>query len=284
MNEDKLEQAVLLYKQGNKPQAARLLGEIVRQDPNNSNAWYGLALSLDEKDKKIFCLKKVLTLEPSHQKAIQLLEQLQTEQKSSVFIQEKTTKSVQPVIQKPASKNPIKKTIEESTPIEKKLIYVLVGMLALLVICVSVVGVTTWTRQQCTNRFENEMASLLSQFFRQQSIAEVTARINLPEQISRLEDIRTTAWNMPDKTCQPKAHSLIMNYMDLSISAYVAFSGEEDTLSYDILDQSIEALSELDDEVIKTFDKGGLVSLFRSKGYFYWEGLDNPQWKNQVDG
>ena len=246
MNEDKLKQAVLLYKQGNKPQAAILLGEIVRQDPNNSNAWYGLALSLDEKDKKIFCLKKVLTLEPSHQKAIQLLEHLQTEQKSSVFIQEKTTESVQPVIQKTASKNLIKKTIEESTPIEKKLIYVLAGMLALLVICVSVIGVTAWTRQQCTNRFENEMASLLSQFFRQESIAEVTARINLPEQISRLEDIRTTAWNMPDKTCQPKAHSLLMNYMDLTISSYVAFSGEEDTLSYEILEQSIEALSDLE--------------------------------------
>lgn len=284
MNEDKLKQAVLLYKQGNKPQAARLLGEIVHQDPNNSNAWYGLALSLDEIDKKIFCLNKVLALEPSHQKAMQLLEHLQKEQKSSVFIEENTTKSVQPLIQKTVQKNPIKKTIEESTPIEKKLIYVLVGMLALLVICVSVVGVTTWTSQQCKNRFENDMVSLLSQFFRQQSIAEVTARINLPEQISRLEDIRNTAWNMSDKTCQPKAHSLLMNYMDLSISAYVAFSGEEDTLSYDILDQSLKALSELDDEVIKTFDKGGLVSLFRSKGYFYWEGLDNPQWKNQVDG
>jgi len=284
MNEDKLKQAVLLYKQGNKPQAARLLGEIVRQDPNNSNAWYGLALSLDEKDKKIFCLKKVLALDPSHQKAIQILEQLQTEKKASTSVQDETTRSVQHAIQKPASKNPIKKTIEESTPTEKKLLYVLAGILALLVICLSIVGVTTWTKQQCTNRFENEMVSLLSQFFRQQSIAEVTARINLPEQISRLEDIRTTTWNMPDKACQPRTHSLLMNYMDLSISAYVAFSGEKDTLSYAILDQSIEALSELDDEVIKTFDKGGLVSLFRSKGYFYWEGLDDPQWKNQVDG
>jgi len=168
MNEDKLKQAVLLYKQGNKPQAARLLGEIVRQDPNNSNAWYGLALSLDEKDKKIFCLKKVLALDPSHQKAIQILEQLQTEKKASTSVQDETTRSVQHAIQKPASKNPIKKTIEESTPTEKKLLYVLAGILALLVICLSIVGVTTWTKQQCTNRFENEMVSLLSQFFRQQ--------------------------------------------------------------------------------------------------------------------
>ncbi|KXK12188.1 MAG: hypothetical protein UZ14_CFX002002542 [Chloroflexi bacterium OLB14] len=157
-------------------------------------------------------------------------------------------------------------------------------MLALLVVCVSVVGVTTWTKQKCSERFENEMASLLSQFFRQQSIADVTARINLPEQIARLEDIRTTTWNMPDKSCQPKAHSLLMNYMDESISSYVAFSGEEDSLAYEKTIDSINALSDLDDEVIQTFDEGGLISLFRSKGYFYWEGLDNPQWKNQVDG
>ncbi|MEP0824820.1 MAG: hypothetical protein HRF40_04985, partial [Nitrososphaera sp.] len=96
MNEDKLKQAVLLYKQGNKPQAAILLGEIVRQDPNNSNAWYGLALSLDEPDKKIFCLKKVIALEPSHQKARQLLEKLQVEQKPSPVTQAKVENSYQP--------------------------------------------------------------------------------------------------------------------------------------------------------------------------------------------
>lgn len=284
MNEDKLKQAELLYKQGNKSQAANLLGEIVRQDPNNSSAWFGLALSIDESDKKIFCLKKVVALEPSHQKALQLLKQLQLEKSSSAFMQEMVITNTQSSAQKQASKNLITKTIEESTPIEKKLMFILAGMLVLLMVCVSAVGVTTWTRQQCTKRFENDMASLLSQFFRQQSIADVTARINLPEQISRLEDIRTTAWNMPDKTCQPRAHSLLMNYMDTSISAYVAFSGEEDLLAFGKLDESIDALSALDDEVIKTFDQGGLVSLFRSKGYFYWEGLDDPQWKNQVGG
>lgn len=284
MNEDKLKQAELLYKQGNKSQSANVLGEIVRQDPNNSNAWYGLALSLDEPDKKIFCLKKVIALEPSHQKALQLLKQLQLGKSSSVFTQEKVITNVQPSTQKPESKNLLKKTIDESTPIEKKLIYILVGMLALLVVCVSAVGVTTWTKQQCSERFENEMVSLLSQFFRQQSIADVTARINLPEQISRLEDIRTTAWNMPDKSCQPKAHSLVMNYMDETIAAYVAFSGGEDSLSYSKSIDSIKALSALDDEVIQIFDKGGLISLFRSKGYFYWEGLDDPEWKNQVGG
>ena len=139
-------------------------------------------------------------------------------------------------------------------------------------------------RQQCSERFENEMVSLLSQFFRQQSIADVTARINLPEQISRLEDIRTQAWSIPDKSCQPKAHALLMNYMDESIASYVAFSGDEDYLSSKKYIDSINALADLDDEVIRTFNKGGLVNLFRDKGYFYWEELNDPQWKNQTGG
>ncbi len=298
MSEEKLKQAVLLYKQGNKSQAATLLGEIVRQDPNNSNAWYGLALSLDEPDKKIFCLKKVIALEPSHQKARQLLEKLQAEQKPSPTVQTKAEGNSQPLNQKSNPNNFIKKSLDESTGIEKKLIYALVGMVVLLVLCVSVVGVTSLTRQvqaknaqatataeylQCSKRFEDEMARLLSQFFRQESIVEVTARINIPEQISRLEEIRTETWNMPEKSCQPKMHALLMDYMDTSIAADVRFAADDDTW-IDLYIESLRALVSLDDEVIRAYTKGGLVSLFRSKGYFYWEGLDNPNWKNGLDG
>lgn len=79
MNE-KLQEAVALYKKGDKAQAMKLLAEIVRQEPNNSVAWYGLALCVDESDKKIYCLKKVLNLDPTHKKAQQLLEKLQPAQ------------------------------------------------------------------------------------------------------------------------------------------------------------------------------------------------------------
>jgi tetratricopeptide (TPR) repeat protein len=299
MNEDKLKQAALLYKQGNKSQAAILLGEIVRQDPNNSNAWYGLALSLDELDKKIFCLKKVIALEPSHQKAIQLLGQIQEGQKPSPTIhQSKDENSHQYLTQNSKPNNFIKQSINESTGIEKKLIFALVGIMVLLVFCISIAGVTGITRQAlannakatataehlaCTERFKDETARLLSQFFRQESIADVTARINVPEQISRLEQIRTETWNMPEKSCQPRAHSLLMDYMDKSIAAYVRFAANDETWIGLYID-SIEALVNLDNEVIRVFDRGGLVSLFRSKGYFYWEGLDDPNWKNQVGG
>ncbi|HEY9760227.1 MAG TPA: tetratricopeptide repeat protein [Oculatellaceae cyanobacterium] len=77
---EKLQEAVSLYKKGDKAQASKLLAEIVRQEPNNSVAWYGLALCLDDPDKKIYCVKKVLSLDPTHTKAQQLLGKLQPAQ------------------------------------------------------------------------------------------------------------------------------------------------------------------------------------------------------------
>jgi hypothetical protein len=74
---EKLQEAVSLYKNGDKPQALKLLAEIVKQESDNSVAWYGLALCFDEPNKKIYCLKRVLSLDPSHKKAQQLLEKLQ---------------------------------------------------------------------------------------------------------------------------------------------------------------------------------------------------------------
>lgn len=304
MNEEKLQEAISLYNQGNKSQAAILLGEIVRQDPDNSTAWYGLALSVTETNKKIYCLRKVIDLDPAHAKALQLLEKLQPTgklqpaeklqpiEKPHPSNNNSTTSTkpqeplgrYKPLVHKSAPGRFVKKTLNESTTLEKKLIFILAGMVVLLVFCGVSVGITALVRKQCSERFENDMVSLLSQFFRQQSIADVTARINLPEQISRLEDIRNETWNMSDKSCQSKAHSYLMNFMDESIASYVAFSGEYDSLSNQKYLDSVDALSKLDDEVIRVFDKGGLISLFRSKGYFYWEGLDNPKWKDQLDG
>jgi hypothetical protein len=79
---EKLQEAVSLYNKGDKSQALKLLSEIVKQEPNNSVAWYGLSLCLDDPDKKIYCLKRVLSLDPSHMKAQQSLEKLQAGEKS----------------------------------------------------------------------------------------------------------------------------------------------------------------------------------------------------------
>jgi len=99
---EKLQEAVSLYKKGDKPQALKLLAGIVRQEPNNSVAWYGLALCLDDLDKKVYCLKRVLSLDPSHKKAQQILEKLQVNKKSPNY-QKTTVSQSLPVTKKDTS-------------------------------------------------------------------------------------------------------------------------------------------------------------------------------------
>lgn len=102
--DEKLREAISLYNQGDKSQALKLLAEIVRQEPNNSVAWYGLALCLDDADKKIYCLKKVLTLDPSNKKAQLLLDKLQPSEKPPTS-QKALNNPPSPVTNKKSSSN-----------------------------------------------------------------------------------------------------------------------------------------------------------------------------------
>jgi ribosomal protein L24E len=71
-----LREAFDLFNKGEKQQAAKLLAALVIQQPYNASAWYGLALCVDETDKKIYCLGKVLSINPNHTKAKQEIEKL----------------------------------------------------------------------------------------------------------------------------------------------------------------------------------------------------------------
>lgn len=126
MNE-KLQEAADLYKKGNKSQALKLLTEIVQQEPNNSSAWYGMALCLDDLDKKIYCLERVLGIDPTHKRAKQILEKLQVNGKSPNY--NKTT-GIQPL------------------PITKKYkifswsVVFILGIVIVGIICAVIIGVT----------------------------------------------------------------------------------------------------------------------------------------------
>ena len=71
-----LEQAAAEIKLGHKNEAQRLLAQAVQQDPNNSSAWFGLAIVLSDESKKKDCLKRVLALKPDHERARAMLAQL----------------------------------------------------------------------------------------------------------------------------------------------------------------------------------------------------------------
>lgn len=78
MSQEKFQQAINLFKAGNKKQAGDLLLEVVNANPRNAEAWFGLALCTDDMKKKKYFLEKVIELNPQHSKASQLLEKFET--------------------------------------------------------------------------------------------------------------------------------------------------------------------------------------------------------------
>lgn len=76
MSDDILRRAVELYRQGKKEQAAGLLSDLLAREPQNASAWYGLAVCLDDPDRKRYCLQRTLSIDPEHAQARQMLDQL----------------------------------------------------------------------------------------------------------------------------------------------------------------------------------------------------------------
>lgn len=85
-----LEKAVTYLKQGNKQQAEQCLLQVIRMDPENVIAWYGLANVLDDPLRKKDCLRRVLALNPQHERARALLARLETPTTPETALSQKT--------------------------------------------------------------------------------------------------------------------------------------------------------------------------------------------------
>ena len=70
---EKLNQAVERIKAGKKGEGKQLLVEIIRENPNHELAWLYLAAIIDDPEKKIECLNKVLQINPNNQQALRML-------------------------------------------------------------------------------------------------------------------------------------------------------------------------------------------------------------------
>ncbi|MFZ5858429.1 MAG: tetratricopeptide repeat protein [Chloroflexota bacterium] len=81
--ENDLQQAISLIKSGNKKGGGQLLAEIVKKDPHNINAWLWLTSCVDLNEQRIYCLKKVLEVDPNHNVARSALLKLQQSQQPS---------------------------------------------------------------------------------------------------------------------------------------------------------------------------------------------------------
>lgn len=76
MSQDQLKRAFQLIKQGDKDAAAPIVKDVLREDRNNADAWWLMAIIVDDTDKKIRGAKKVLSLRPDHTGATKMLQQL----------------------------------------------------------------------------------------------------------------------------------------------------------------------------------------------------------------
>jgi hypothetical protein len=71
-----LQQAFSLAKSGNKAEARKILADLIRKDSTNARVWYLYSQLVDETHQAIFCLEKVLELQPGDPQAIARLENL----------------------------------------------------------------------------------------------------------------------------------------------------------------------------------------------------------------
>lgn len=130
MNTDILQQANDLFKAGDKERAGKILSDIVRLDPTNADAWYYLALCIDNKENKLNCLQKVLEIEPDHVKAQKMIiflkpavpiQKMQSEYQPQQKVRDGYKKQVSTTIESPQSQAP-QTQVGESNETTKKAI------------------------------------------------------------------------------------------------------------------------------------------------------------------
>lgn len=73
-----LQKAIALVKSGQKKQGGQMLAEIVKRQPKNEVAWLWLADCVSTNQQKVFCLNKVLEINPHNEGVRKLIQKLQS--------------------------------------------------------------------------------------------------------------------------------------------------------------------------------------------------------------
>jgi hypothetical protein len=94
MNSDKLSQAVKLIKLGKKKDALPLLIEIIRDNPDDANAWSWLYACVDTNEQKKYCLEQVLRINPNNQKIRDALDKLNNQIKPTSMLNSQISQKI----------------------------------------------------------------------------------------------------------------------------------------------------------------------------------------------
>ncbi|MBE9534299.1 MAG: hypothetical protein IMF03_04800, partial [Proteobacteria bacterium] len=72
-----LAQGMEFARKGDQKQARELIAKAVKVDPSLKQGWWALAHLLDDQDRRIYCVKQVLKLDPADEQALEKLAELQ---------------------------------------------------------------------------------------------------------------------------------------------------------------------------------------------------------------
>ena len=76
-----LRKAWRLYKDGLRRDAIRLIQDVLRSNPNSEDGWWVLSWAVEDKEKKVYCLRRVLSINPANQRARDRLALLEENQR-----------------------------------------------------------------------------------------------------------------------------------------------------------------------------------------------------------
>lgn len=84
--DDKVEKALALHNIGDRKLAREILVALIKENPNNEDAWLGLALCTNEINRKKFYLNRVLEINPSNTRAKKLLLSISGSRKNYLLV------------------------------------------------------------------------------------------------------------------------------------------------------------------------------------------------------
>ena len=153
MDNDRLRQAIQLIKEGDKSSGGKILGGLVKESPENETAWLWLSVCVKTRDQQIYCLRKVLSINPENNKAKAALAKLTSDapQPAISKLEESpkaVTVSISPSNQPlpPDAKGTVEKVpvIVIKTQKNALLLWAIVGVLSLGIILVSAFLIYYW--------------------------------------------------------------------------------------------------------------------------------------------
>lgn len=266
MNSDeKIKEAIALYRAGNKALAQRLLSEVVKADVKNEIAWIWLSACVENADQKRYCLKRVLSLNPANENAAKALADL--EQLPQPSIDDIASSPVLSAVND-VSHERKKTSLKSDSKISPQLI--IVGLTAIIFVlgigAVSIVAFSSWLRPSSANgvavsetqsnpvaatsnerdptrtvpastpnpaaacqpsaqRYLTQVRPLMLEFNDTVQIADSTARIALGPVIQDMQRIRREVMDISAPNCVQGASYLILDGMSGIIEGFIDFMG-----------------------------------------------------------